>query len=157
MSGYDLDRPDVEQRRGPAFKAVGHGGIDLAAPRGTPVQAVRLEHQIGEAEVLFVGELFGTTLVTRHSVRESGIDRDYLILHGHLERAAANLARGALVPRGTTLGFVGDTGSPGAVHLHFEVRRARDGIVLRELAPGELVKNARTIVCDPRNVLEFAP
>ena len=147
--------PDAEQRRGSSLKAVGHGGLDLAAPRGTPVRAVRLEHQLGEAEVLFAGELFGTTVVTRHSVSEAGAPRDYLVLHGHLERAAA-LRVGDGAPVGATLGFVGDTGSPGAVHLHFEVRRVRDQIELRNLAPRELVHNARTIACDPRNVLEFA-
>lgn len=154
-SGYDLDLPDAEQRRGASLKAVGHGGIDLAAPRGTRVVAIRLEHQLGDAEVLFAGELFGTTVVTRHSVSEAGSPRDYLILHGHLERAAA-LHAGDAAPPGTLLGFVGDTGSPGAVHLHFEVRRVRDDIQLRELGPRELVNNARTIACDPRNVLESA-
>jgi murein DD-endopeptidase MepM/ murein hydrolase activator NlpD len=154
-SGYDLDLPDAEQRRGASLKAVGHGGIDLAAPRGTRVQVVRLEHQLGEAEVLFAGELFGTTVVTLHSVSEAGSPRDYLILHGHLERAAA-LRTGDAVPLGTTLGFVGDTGSPGAVHLHFEVRRVRDDVQVRTLAPQELVHNARTIACDPRNMLEFS-
>lgn len=155
-SGYDLDRPDSQQRRGSRFKAVGHGGIDLGAARGTPVHAVRLEHQSGDAEVLFVGDLFGTTVITRHTITETGVPRDYIVLHGHLDRAAA-LRVGEAVPAGTTLGFVGDSGSPGAVHLHFEVRRVRDETRLRELAPRELVHNARTIACDPRNVLEIAP
>lgn len=156
QSGYDLDRPDAEQRRGAHLKAVGHGGLDLSAPRGTPVRVVRLERQVGEAEVLFVGELFGTSVVTRHAVTEAGVARDYLIIHGHLERAVTGLRVGDSAPTGATVGFVGDTGSPGAVHLHFEVRRARDDIRLRELGPRELVHNAKTIACDPRNVLEFA-
>jgi murein DD-endopeptidase MepM/ murein hydrolase activator NlpD len=156
MSGYDLGLPDAEQRRGSNFKAVGHGGIDLAAPRGTPVSAIRLEHQVGPAEVLFVGELFGTSVVTRHALSEAGVTRDYLIIHGHLERAATGLGKGTPLPDGATLGFVGDTGSPGVVHLHFEVRRARDDVTLRELAPHDLVRNEKTIACDPRNVLEFA-
>jgi murein DD-endopeptidase MepM/ murein hydrolase activator NlpD len=155
-SGYDLGLPDAEQRRGAHLKAVGHGGVDLAAPRGTPVHVVRLEHQIGPAEVLFVGELFGTSVVTRHAVTETGVARDYLIIHGHLERAATGLRVGDAAPDGATLGFVGDTGSPGAVHLHFETRRARDDVRLRELGPRELVHNAKTIACDPRNVLELA-
>ena len=39
VSGYDLDRPDREQRRGAQLKAIGHGGIDIAAEarhRGAP-------------------------------------------------------------------------------------------------------------------------
>ncbi|MFZ5894380.1 MAG: peptidoglycan DD-metalloendopeptidase family protein [Myxococcota bacterium] len=156
-SGYDLDLPDAAQRRGSRMKAVGHGGLDLAAPRGAPVHGVRLEHQRGDAEVLYVGELFGTSVVTLHSVAEAGTLRDYLIVHGHLERANASLRKGDSVTPQTTLGFVGDTGSPGVVHLHFEVRRARDGVAVRELGPRELVHNAKTIACDPRNVLEPAP
>jgi len=155
-SGYDLGLPDAEQRRGAGLKAVGHGGLDLAAPRGTVVHGVRLEHQRGDAEVLFVGELFGTSVVTLHSVAEASALREYLIVHGHLERANASLHKGDAVSTETTLGFVGDTGSPGAVHLHFEVRRVRDAIPVRELGPRELVHNAKTIACDPRNVLELA-
>lgn len=153
-SGYDLDLPDAEQRRGSGLKAVGHGGLDLAAARGTLVHGVRLEHQRGDAEVLYVGELFGTSVVTLHSVAEAGALRDYLIVHGHLERANTNLRKGSVVTPETTLGFVGDTGSPGIVHLHFEVRRVRDDVAVRELGPRELVHNAKTIACDPRNVLE---
>jgi len=155
-SGYDLHLPDDAQRRGASFKEVGHGGIDIAAPRGTPVRALVLEHQSGAASLLFAGELFGTTVVTHHTVREGTGLREYLVVYGHLERASAALARGEAVPRDAVLGFVGDTGSPGVVHLHLEIRRVRDGIRVRELAPRELVHNARTIAVDPRNLLERA-
>src|SRR5208282_3125907 len=43
VSGYDLDRPDDAQRRGRTLRAVGHGGVDLPDPRGTPVNLVALE------------------------------------------------------------------------------------------------------------------
>ncbi|HVY26735.1 MAG TPA: M23 family metallopeptidase [Polyangiaceae bacterium] len=152
-SGYDLDLPDEEQRRGAELKAVGHGGIDLAQKRGTPVALVPLEHQVGDADVLFVGKLFGNSVVTHHAVREQGALRDYLVIHGHLEKPAANIARGSTVPDGTIIGYVGDSGSPGVVHLHLEVRRAREGVSLSALGPGELAHNAKTVACDPRNVL----
>jgi len=154
MSGYDLDRPDDEQRRGRKLSHVGHGGVDLAAPRGTEVRLVALEHQEGDAEVLFVGSLFGTTVVTRHTLREGGRLRDYLVLYGHLERAALGIERGrpALV-EGSVLGYVGDTGSEGLVHLHLEVRRAREGVDLAKTWPARLVANEISVVCDPRNVL----
>ena len=152
-SGYDLDLPDDEQRRGAEMKAVGHGGIDVAQKRGTPVALVPLEHQIGEADVLFVGKLFGNSVVTHHAVREANALRDYLVIHGHLEKPASGLARGQTVPAGTIIGYVGDSGSPGVVHLHVEVRRAREGIALNTLGPGELAHNSKTVACDPRNVL----
>lgn len=152
-SGYDLDLPDDEQRRGAEMKAVGHGGVDLAQKRGTPVTLVPLEHQVGDASVLFVGKLFGNSVVTHHAVREAHALRDYLVIHGHLEKPASGLQRGATLPPGGIVGYVGDSGSPGVVHLHLEVRRAREGIDLRTLAPGELPYNSKTVACDPRNVL----
>lgn len=153
MSGYDLNLPNDAQRRGPRLKAVGHGGIDLAQRRGAEVRLVTLEHQKGSAELLFVGWLFGNTVVTLHHVREAGSEREYLAIHGHLEKAATGLAPGDMLEDGTIVGYVGDSDSPGAVHLHLEFRQVRTGIEARQLAPAELVDNSRTVACDPRNLL----
>ncbi len=156
FSGYDLDRADELQRRGRRLRHVGHGGIDLAAPRGAPVVVVPLEHQEQDTEVVYVGPLFGTTVVTRHAVREGGALREYILLFAHLEAPGPRLlghAPGVRLQAGEVLGFVGDTGSPGLVHLHLEVRRVREGTDLSHLSPAGLVDNAGTVVCDPRNVL----
>ena len=115
--------------------AVGHGGVDIAQKRGTEVRLVALEHQVGEAEVLYVGKLFGNSVVTRHALREAGKLRDYLVIHGHLDGPAPGLASGQNAREGTLVGFVGDSGSPGDVHLHLEIRRVRDGIDAKKLAP----------------------
>lgn len=156
-SGYDLDRPDAEQRRGPSFSAVGHGGIDIAQRRGEEALLVDLENQVDEATVLHVGPLFGNSVVTRHTLREAGQLRDYLVIYGHLQSAAPGIERGKTLRAGSVVGFVGDSGSPGVVHLHLEVRRAREGVNLEALGPGELTHNARTVACDPRNVLPLLP
>jgi murein DD-endopeptidase MepM/ murein hydrolase activator NlpD len=156
LSGYDLDQPDEAQRRGAHLSAVGHGGVDIAQKRGTEVRLVALEHQVGDAEVLHVGTLFGNSVVTRHSLREGNKLREYLVIHGHLEGPAPGLARGATVREGSLIGFVGDSGSPGDVHLHLEMRRVREGVDAGKLAPGQLTQSARTVACDPRNVLRLA-
>jgi murein DD-endopeptidase MepM/ murein hydrolase activator NlpD len=160
VSGYDLDLPDAVQRRGPRLRAVGHGGVDLPQARGTPVALLPLEHQQGDAEVLYVGPLFGTTVLTRHRVREGGGLRDYVVLFGHLAEAAPDLAPGRLLEAGHVLGGVGDTGSPQLVHLHLETRRVREGVdiekAVREGGGGRVLADAMTIVCDPRNVLPLA-
>ncbi len=154
MSGYDLDLPDAAQRRGRKFSHVGHGGLDLASPRGTPVQLVTLEHQEGGAEVLFVGKLFGNTVVTRHTLREGGRLRDYVVLFGHLERPAPGVETGRpALGEGAVIGYVGDSGSAGIVHLHLEVRRVREGVDIARVPPERLVANDVSVVCDPRNVL----
>jgi murein DD-endopeptidase MepM/ murein hydrolase activator NlpD len=156
-SGYDLDRPDAEQRRGAELSAVGHGGVDLAQARGTQVHLVNLENQVGDAEVLEVGHLFGNSVVTHHTLREGGVLREYLVIYGHLESAAPGLSHGQSLKAGALIGYVGDSGSPGVVHLHLEVRRAREGVNAGQLPLGQVNQNAKTVVCDPRNVLELLP
>ena len=44
-------------------------------------------------------------------------------VYAHLSAFAAGLQRGSLVKRGQLIGYVGDTGNPGAgnYHLHFEI------------------------------------
>jgi Peptidase family M23 len=160
FSGYDLDRPDDEQRRGRHLHYVGHGAVDILQKRGTEVRLVSLEHQIGDAEVVYAGPLFGTTVITRHTLRESGELRDYLLLYGHLQenevQGGAHLADGDLV------GLVGDSGSSGLVHLHLETRRLRPGVDVGRLgtsvaqgkvSPFAMIADENSVVCDPRNVL----
>ena len=153
VSGYDLDVADAFQRRGAALSAVGHGGVDIVQQRGSEVRLVALEQQQGDAVVLYVGPLFGNTVVTHHVLREGGEQRDYLVLFGHLERPAPGVHVGQTLPAGSLVGLVGDSGSAGVVHLHLEIRRVRPGVSPAALGSGEYVHNARTVACDPRNVL----
>jgi hypothetical protein len=156
VSGYDLDRPDDAQRRGRRLSHVGHGAVDLPQKKGTPITMVSLEHQVGDAEVVYLGPLFGTTVLTRHTLREANQLRDYVLLFGHLDAPAPGLVVGAHLKEGDSVGFVGDTGSPELVHLHLEARRVREGVdvgKLGALGPGALIDNENTVVCDPRNVL----
>lgn len=158
VSGYDLDRPDDAQRRGRTLHAVGHGGVDLPQARGTPVLMVPLEHQQGDADVVYVGPLFGTTVVTRHTLREGGRLRDYILLFGHLDAVAPGLAPGVVVKAGDLVGNVGDTGSPELIHLHLEARRVRDGVDVTKrvtAGAGALLGTEVSVVCDPRNVLSL--
>ena len=156
-SGYDLDRPDAEQRRGAELSAVGHGGVDLAQARGTPVQLVNLENQVGDAIALAAGHSFGNSVVTLHTLREAGALREYLVIYGHLDSIAPGISPGQAIQADSLLGYVGDSDSPGIVHLHLEVRRAREGVNAAQLALGQITQNAKTVACDPRNVLELLP
>lgn len=154
VSGYDLDQPDAKQRRGPTLKHVGHGAVDLPQAKGTPVHMITLEHQEGDAEVLYAGTLFGTTVLTRHTLREGGRLRDYVMLLGHLDSIAPSITAGVTVREGQLVGAVGDTASPRIVHLHLEVRRVRDGVDLQKIPAGApMIADSVTVVCDPRNVL----
>ncbi len=154
VSGFDLDRPDLTQRRGPTLHAVGHGGVDLPQAKGTPIHMVPLENQQGDADVVYVGPLFGNTVVTRHTLREGGGLRDYIVLFGHLDAPAPGLTKGARLRAGDVVGTVGDTGSPELVHLHLEARRVREGVDITTITPpARLLAPEVSVVCDPRNVL----
>lgn len=152
LSGYDLDMPGASQRK--TAHEVGHGGVDIGAARGEEVRVITLENQEGEAEAAMLGTLFGTTVVTGHLVREQGGRlRAYAVIYGHLEQAGPELVLGGPVSAGEIVGYVGDTGSPGIVHLHLEIRQLREGVVLGAIDLQRLVNNAVSIPIDPRNVL----
>jgi murein DD-endopeptidase MepM/ murein hydrolase activator NlpD len=154
ISGYDLDLPDRSQRRGARLSHVGHGGVDLPQRKGLPIYLLNLEHQQGEAEVIFVGSLFGTTVMTRHTLKEGGQLRDYLLLFGHLDAPAPAINVGQKLKEGELVGFVGDTSSPELVHLHLEARRFREeNMDLHKMTGAQMITNEVSIVCDPRNVL----
>lgn len=142
----DLDRPD---RAG--------DGLELAAERGERVALVPLEAQEGDAEVAFVGELSGITVVTAHRVLEAGRPQQYLVLHGHLDRPGPGVVPGARLAAGDVVGFAGDTGSPGVVQLRLEVRKVREGASLAKVDLRRITDGALTIPCDPRNVLPLRP
>jgi hypothetical protein len=114
---------------------------------------IRLEHQEGDADVVYAGPLFGTTVVTHHVLREAGELRHYILLFGHLDGWPPAIQPGVVVHEDEIVGFVGDTQSPELVHLHLEARRVREGVDLKGHAGPDLVQDAISIVCDPRNVL----
>jgi hypothetical protein len=87
-----------------------HAGIDLIAPRGTPVQAA------APGRVTFAGFAaggWGKLVVVMHS---DGVRTFY----AHL--SAIGVRRGQPVNTGQRLGLVGATGDATGPHLHFEVR-----------------------------------
>jgi murein DD-endopeptidase MepM/ murein hydrolase activator NlpD len=151
-SGYDLANTDRLQRRG-KMRAVGHGGIDLVAARGTPIRMVPLEYQVGDAEILYVGWLFGTTVVTRHAIREPGDVHDYVLLFAHLQRVAPGVVRGSVLRADDLVGYVGDTASRGRPHLHLEARRVKEGVDAWGVIGWELKAREVSIVTDLRNLL----
>ena len=154
MSGYDLDLPEGEQRQGRKFSHVGHGGIDLPAPRGTEVHLAALEHQEGDAEVLFAGKLFGTTVITRHTLREGGRLRDYVVLHGHLDGVAAwARARSGTDARRRSSATWATRGARASCTCTSKSAAFATESISRKTPPERLIANEISVVCDPRNVL----
>lgn len=115
-----------------------HEGIDLAAPRGTPVRAP------ADGRVVRAGRLgaYGLVVELDHG---GGLRTRY----AHLSRITVR--SGQKVVRGQELGRVGSTGRSTGAHLHFEVRvaaRPVDPLRFFEAARGlaELGPELRTLV-----------
>jgi len=95
-----------------------HDAIDIIAPAGTPVVAAA----DGEIVKLFDSERGGITIY------QTTADRRFILYYAHLQRRADEVQIGMKVRKGTTIGYVGDTGNagPGNYHLHFSIARITD-------------------------------
>jgi peptidoglycan LD-endopeptidase LytH len=95
-----------------------HDAIDIMAPAGTPVVAAA----DGEIVRFFDSDRGGITIY------QLTADRKYMLYYAHLQRRADGISVGMQVRKGTTIGFVGDSGNAGAgnTHLHFSIALALD-------------------------------
>lgn len=101
-------------------RQVFHGGIDLAAPAGTPVYAAAA----GTVTESGYGA-YGMNVYT--------VQGNSTLVYGHLSRAAVRA--GQRVQQGDLIGFVGCTGICTGPHLHFEVRLAGQAVDPLTLLP----------------------
>lgn len=145
---YPVDVPAAGPRLLSSAADARHAGLAVAAEPGATVRALALSGQVGPATVIYAGPLVGTTVVTLHRVTEHGRKQQYLIVDGALGHAAPIIHPGAKVGAGGALGSVGS-----GAHLYLEVRRLRHGVAATGLSAQALLKEARSITCDPRNVL----
>lgn len=90
-----------------------HLGLDLAAPKGTPILAAQ------SGIVIYRGKDFrgfGRLVMIEHP-------DGWATLYGHLESFLVE--EGQKVKMGDMIGTMGRTGRATGVHLHFEIRRGR--------------------------------
>ncbi|MEE9543497.1 MAG: M23 family metallopeptidase, partial [Thermodesulfobacteriota bacterium] len=97
-----------------------HSGMDIAAPKGTPVMAAN------NGKVAFIGNFFfnGKFIVLDHGL---GV----FTVYAHLDKIMAK--SGEIVEKGSTIGEVGSTGRSTGPHLHFGVKVGR-----MRVSPAEL-------------------
>ena len=96
-------------RRSPGAKGSEfHGGIDIGAERGTPVQAP------AAGTVTFAGPHaeYGLSVTVDHG-------EDLRTIYGHLSKIT--VTQGEKVGRGAQLGLTGNTGRSSGPHLHYEI------------------------------------
>ncbi len=103
----------------------GHNdGINIAAPRGTPV------HAIDGGTVVYAGNEvkgYGNILLVKHS-------NGWISAYAHLDDVGAK--QGDTIAAGQVIGKVGDSGGVTEPQLHFELRRGKRPVDPKEfLAP----------------------
>ncbi len=106
----------VISRYGPKKGGLHNDGVNISAPRGTPVAAAE------NGVVVYVGDEIkgsGNLVLVRHSNR-------WMSAYAHLDKTT--VTRGQVIKRGTKLGTVGSTGSVTSPQLHFEVRRGTQAL-----------------------------
>ena len=91
-------------------KSKNHTGIDVSAPKGTPIYAAK--SGVVTTSKLGSGS-YGEHVVLSHSDGTS-------TLYAHM--SARNVTQGQTVKQGAVIGYVGTTGRSTGNHLHFEVR-----------------------------------
>ena len=88
-----------------------HTGVDLAAPRNTPIYAAG----DGVVEKAQWVSGYGRYVQLQHV---NGFETAY----GHMNKIADGMKPGARVKQGQIIGYVGSTGNSTGNHLHFEIK-----------------------------------
>ena len=88
-----------------------HLGVDLAAPRGTPIMAT------AEGKVEYIGRKggFGKTIILRHH-------GGYQTYYGHLNGYKKGLKNGSTVKQKDIIAYVGSTGVSTGPHLDYRIK-----------------------------------
>jgi murein DD-endopeptidase MepM/ murein hydrolase activator NlpD len=125
IAADEVNWPLADYRYGGIFfgSEIIHTGIDIPAPRNTPVLAAAGGRVVSAGYGLFSNndmpeDPYGLAVAIRHNFGHQG-QRLYTV-YAHLD--AINVTVGQEVATGDTLGFVGTTGFTTGPHLHFEVR-----------------------------------
>ena len=87
-----------------------HHGVDLAAPKNTPIMAA------ADGVIVQLGRkgAYGKYIRIRH-------DGGYQTAYAHMNGYRSGLKTGSKVKRGEVIGYIGSTGRSTGPHLHFEV------------------------------------
>jgi murein DD-endopeptidase MepM/ murein hydrolase activator NlpD len=105
------------------FEDVVHTGVDIPAPKGTPILAAGPGIVMWAGYGVFQGgydptDPYGLAVTIRHDFGYQ--NRILYTIYGHM--AETNVVVGQHVETGDLLGLVGETGRVTGPHLHFEVR-----------------------------------
>lgn len=88
-----------------------HLGVDLVAPKGTPI------HASADGVVKYQGYHggYGRMVILNHGA-------GYSTRYAHLSKYGGRIKKGKIVKRGDVIGYVGSSGLATGPHLHYEFR-----------------------------------
>jgi murein DD-endopeptidase MepM/ murein hydrolase activator NlpD len=123
IAADQVNWPLARYRYGYLFYSEPHTGIDVPAPKGTPILAA------GPGTVIWAGyglyfqsnqesDPYGIAVAIKHTFGHQG--RSLYTIYGHMDETY--VYRGQRVEEGDVIGTVGETGKVSGPHLHFEVR-----------------------------------
>lgn len=95
-----------------------HNGIDMAAPEGTPVYAIK---DANVSNIVLNDPVFGNYIILSHD------NGKMMSIYAHLSKVCAEEFDS--IKKGDIIGYVGQTGMATGPHLHFEIKqggRAQD-------------------------------
>ena len=114
LAGYFIN-PLPTGRKTQGLHGPGNRGIDIGAPKGTPIYA-SAPGTVLIAKTGWSGG-YGNMVIIQHP-------NGTKTLYGHMSKLGTKT--GATVSRGEIIGYVGSTGRSTGPHLHFEVFNARN-------------------------------
>ncbi|MFZ2098279.1 MAG: peptidoglycan DD-metalloendopeptidase family protein [Anaerolineales bacterium] len=124
IAANEVNIPVFDYRYGGVFfEDVVHTGIDIPAPKGTPILAAGAGTVIWAGYGVYKGgydptDPYGLAVTIQH---DFGYQNQALFtIYGHMSEI--NVIQGQHVETGELLGLVGETGRVTGPHLHFEVR-----------------------------------
>jgi murein DD-endopeptidase MepM/ murein hydrolase activator NlpD len=125
IAADEVNWPLADYRYGYFFPntEVVHTGVDIDAPRGTPVLAAAAGKVVWAGYGLLHGDNdsndpYGKAVAVRHAFGYEG--RLVTTIYAHMDQV--DVVVGQRVETGDQLGIVGTTGNTTGPHLHFEVR-----------------------------------
>lgn len=124
IGANEINWPLANYRYGGVFfENTQHTGVDIPAPKGTPVMAAGPGRVIWAGYGLFFlrpenSDPYGKAIAIKHDFGYQG--KMLYTVYGHLDDYY--VVRGQQVNTGDKIGIVGETGKVTGPHLHFEVR-----------------------------------
>jgi murein DD-endopeptidase MepM/ murein hydrolase activator NlpD len=129
IAADEVNWPLADYRYGGIFFSsdIVHTGVDIPAPKGTPVIAAGSGRVIWAGYGLYSGtddpdDPYGLAVTIRHDFGWQG--QRLITVYAHMDKI--DVVNGQNVETGDVLGHVGTTGKTTGPHLHFEVRLERN-------------------------------